>query len=57
MAKQLDREKLDKAVDILLNYNGTPRDRLFEYPYRADESKKLIESAEYVVRRISTTLE
>jgi hypothetical protein len=56
MAKELNKEKLDKAVDILLSYKGTPRDRLFEYPYRADDSRKMIENAEYVVRRISATL-
>lgn len=52
MAKALDKETLDKAVDVLLDYNGTPRRHLFEYPYRADESRAIIAKAEAAVRRI-----
>lgn len=56
MAKEIEREKLDAAVNILLSYKGTPREHLFEYPYRADDSRKMIENAEYIVRRIDATL-
>lgn len=56
MAKELEREKLDTVVSMLLRYKGTPRDRLFEYPYRDDESRELIANAETVARRIVAEL-
>ena len=42
----------DQMVDVVLEHNGTPRHRLFEYPFRADTSQALIDKAEHVVRRI-----
>jgi len=45
-------ETFDQMVDKVLEYNGTPRKRLFEYPYRADESRDLIRKAEELVRSI-----
>ena len=52
MAQQLDRETLDKMVNVMLDYNGTPRHRLFEYPYNDYESRAILQKAETAVRRI-----
>jgi hypothetical protein len=52
MAKEITQEKLDKMVNIVLRAKGTPREHLFEYPYRADESQQLIKNAENTVRSI-----
>lgn len=45
-------EVTHEMVDTVLEYNRTPRRHLFEYPYRADESRKLIGDAEALVRTI-----
>ncbi len=42
----------DEMVDVVLEYNRTPRRDLFEYPHRADDSRKMIKSAEALVRTI-----
>lgn len=44
----VEREKKfrRKLVDRILEYKGTPRTWLFEYPYRADESQAIIKKAE-----------
>lgn len=52
MAKEVTQEKLDKMVNIVLRAKGTPRERLFEYPYRDDESRQMIKNAENTVRSI-----
>lgn len=52
MAKQVSSENFEKMVDIVLAHNGTPRHRLFEYPHRDDDSRRMIQEAEMVVRRI-----
>lgn len=52
MAKEITQEKMDKMINIVLRAKGTPRERLFEYPYRADESQQLIKNAENTVRGI-----
>lgn len=36
-------------VDSLLAYKGTPRHKLFEYPHRDDDSRRMIQEAEQVV--------
>lgn len=41
-----------QMVDVVLEHNGTPRHRLFEYPYRDDTSQELIDKAEQLVRTI-----
>ena len=33
-------------VDLLLVLQGTPRNQLFEYPHRADDSRRYIARAE-----------
>lgn len=45
-------ENFDRMVDAVLEYNKTPRRHLFEYPYRDDESRDLIRSAEGLVSKI-----
>ena len=52
MAKVITQETLDKMADVVLDYNRTPRRHLFEYPYRADESRQLIKNAEEVAWNI-----
>ena len=52
MAQEPDRKVLDSMVDAVLDYNRTPRSHLFEYPYRADESRILINNAEILVKKI-----
>lgn len=42
----------DKMVDVVLEYNRTPRRDLFEYPHRPDDSRKYIRDAETIVRTI-----
>lgn len=44
-----DADRRDRAQDVVLEFNGTPRRELFEYPYRADESRELITGADRVV--------
>lgn len=41
-----------KKVDLVLEFAGTPRHYLYEYPYRADESDEIIAKAERLVRKI-----
>ena len=36
-------------VDSMLAYKGTPRHKLFEYPHRDDDSRRMIQEAEQVV--------
>lgn len=44
----------DEMVDAVLEHDGTPRRRLFEYPHRDDDSREMIKEAENLVRRILT---
>lgn len=44
-----DADRRDRAQDVVLEFNGTPRRELFEYPHRADESRELIAQADRVV--------
>lgn len=41
-----------EMVDVVLEYNRTPRQDLFEYPHREDDSRKYIRDAETLVRTI-----
>lgn len=52
MVKRLDEETKDRLVDVLLEYNRTPRHQLFEYPYNERESNEILEKAERAVHRI-----
>jgi hypothetical protein len=52
MPENLDKKTFDQLVDKVLDYNRTPRNYLFEYPYRADESREIIAKAEKLVRDI-----
>lgn len=52
MSTQVKKETMDKMVDAVLEYNKTPRRHLFEYPYRADDSQRLIANAERLVKTI-----
>lgn len=45
-------EVTDGMVDVVLEYNRTPRRDLFEYPHRADDSRKYIAEAHALVRNI-----
>lgn len=45
-------EITDGMVDVVLEYNRTPRRHLFEYPHRADDSRKYIKDAQDLVRNI-----
>lgn len=42
----------DRMIDVVLEFNGTPRRRLFEYPWRADESRALLKAAGDVVDQV-----
>lgn len=42
----------EQMVNVVLDHSRTPRTRLFEYPYRGDESRKLIKDAEEAVKKI-----
>lgn len=46
----------ERLVNALLAYKGTPRHRLFEYPHRVDDSRRMIQEAESVVTAISAGL-
>lgn len=48
----IDQEKLKGMVDLVLEQNGTPRHKLFEYPHRDDDSRAMIAAAENLVRTI-----
>lgn len=50
--KQVSSEQFSKMTDVVLDSMGTPSKRLFEYPYRADESRNLIAKAEATVNKI-----
>lgn len=39
-------------VDLILSARGTPRDDLFEYPHRADNSRRYIAEAETFLDKI-----
>lgn len=42
----------DRMIDAVLEFNCTPRNRLFEYPWRDDESQALLDAAGAVVDQI-----
>ena len=46
---ETDAASRERLVNLLLAHRGTPRERLFEYPYRTDESWELIQQAETAV--------
>ena len=52
----VDRDTRDKLINALLAYKGTPRHRLFEYPYRDDESRAMIDQADKTVTWLLTVL-
>lgn len=52
MSEQLSKKAFEQLVDIVLEHGGTPRKRLFEYPYNAFESRELTSKAESAVKRI-----
>lgn len=52
MPEKLDKETFDQLVDVVLEYGGKPRRWLFEFPYREDESRQIIQIAEDTVRRM-----
>lgn len=52
MASQVSSQSFNEMVDIILATKGTPRHHLFEYPHRADDSRRMIAEAEAVVRKI-----
>lgn len=43
--------------DVLLEYRGTPRRHLFEYPHRDDDSRRMIAEASSVVTRLLAILQ
>lgn len=48
----MDKDTMDRMTDAVLEYNGTPRDKLCEYPYNTYDSLNLIQDAERVVRTV-----
>ena len=57
MSRNVSQETMNQLVDTLLEYSGTPRRHLFEYPYRDDESRELIAKATRTARKMIATLE
>lgn len=49
---QLNPDAKRKCVDMLLSYSGTPREHLYEYPHRSDDSDRYIKNAESLLARI-----
>lgn len=47
-----DADRREIAQNVILAFNGTPRHRLFEYPYRADDSHLLIAGADKAVTAV-----
>lgn len=56
MAQRIDKDTRDRLVNIVLDHGGTPRHRLFEYPYRDDDSRALIEAANSTVTKMLAAL-
>lgn len=52
MSEKLSKKAFEQLVDIVLEHGGTPRNRLFEYPYNAFESRDLTSKAENAVKSI-----
>lgn len=48
--KSVTPEQFRTLVDIMLTQAGTPRRRLYEYPYRNDDSDEYVKKAENRVR-------
>lgn len=46
-----------ELVNVLLDYSGTPRHRLYEYPHRDDDSDRFIANAEAVLDKMFSVLE
>ena len=46
-----------KAVDLILDFKGVPRDYLFEYPYNEHESRARIKDAETLLDKLLKVLE
>lgn len=57
MADKLSKKAFDSLVDIVLEHGGTPRRRLYEYPYNDFESRDLITKAETAVKRIVAVID
>lgn len=55
---QIKRRQIDREiVNLLLEYTGTPREDLFEYPHREDDSIRYIRNAESLAQKIETLIE
>lgn len=48
--KSVTPEQFRTLVDIMLTQAGTPRYKLYEYPYRTDDSDEYVKKAENRVR-------
>lgn len=46
-----------KAVDLILDFKGVPRDYLFEYPYNEHESRARVKEAEDLLDGLLRVLE
>lgn len=57
MSEKVSKKAFDQMVNIVLEHGGTPRKRLYEYPYNDFESRDLIASAERAVKRIVAVIE
>lgn len=57
MPAQISTEKFNEMVDKVLEYNGTPRRWLFEYPYNSFESNAIIKKAENLVKTMVSVME
>lgn len=57
MSEKVSKKAFDQMVNIVLEHGGTPRKRLYEYPYNDFESRDLIANAERAVKRIVAVIE
>lgn len=56
MPKQLDKETLNVLVDVLLEYKGTSRKRLDEYPNTVWDRDEQLKKAERSAKRLAYIL-
>lgn len=49
---RISKEHSDKAINVILQYGGTPVTELYEYPYTKKESDKRVSEAEELLKKL-----
>ena len=54
---RISKEHSDKAINVILQYGGTPVTELYEYPYTKKESDKKIQKRQKLLEKLINIME